>query len=119
MLDEQFLKDNNIDVDHGLELLGDIDFYNETMTGFVDEIDNRIKDLTNYKNNNDFENYGILSHSIKSDCKYLGIMFLADIALKHEMAGKNSDLDFINNNFDSFIEEIKKVKDICKKYLGR
>jgi hypothetical protein len=46
-------------------------------------------------------------------------MFLADIALNHEMAGKNSDLDFINNNFDSFIEEIKKVKDICKKYLGR
>ena len=54
-----------------------------------------------FKDKDDFENYGILSHSIKSDSKYLGFMDLAEIALSHEMAGKSSDKKFIDENYDS------------------
>ena len=110
-MDIKILTDNKIDVDHGLELLGDMDFYNE--------IEGRLKDLKKFKDNDDFENYGILSHSIKSDSKYLGFMDLAEIALSHEMAGKGSDKDFIDKNYDSFIEEINRIVKVVKEYLGR
>lgn len=113
------LKNNKIDVDHGLELLGDIDFYNETLSTFYDGINDNLKKLEEYKNKKDFENYGILSHSIKSDSKYLGFMDLAEIALSHEMAGKGSDEKFINDNYDSFIEEINRIVKVVKEYLGR
>lgn len=113
------LTKNKIDVNHGLELLGDMDFYNETLSTFYDNIEKNLKDLEKFKESDDFENYGILSHSIKSDSKYLGFMDLAEIALSHEMAGKSSDKKFIEENYDSFIEEINRIVSVVKEYLGR
>ena len=75
--------------------------------------------LEKFKNTDDFENYGILSHSIKSDSKYLGFMDLAEIALSHEMAGKSSDKAFIDNNYDSFVQEINRIVSVVKEYLGK
>ena len=115
-MDIKILTDNKIDVNHGLELLGDIDFYNETLTTFYEGIDTNLKNLEKYKNEKDFENYGILSHSIKSDSKYLGFMDLAEIALSHEMAGKSSDEKFINDNYNSFISEINRIVSVVKEY---
>ncbi len=118
-MDVKILTDNKIDVNHGLELLGDMDFYNETLETFYNGIEDNLKKLKKYKETDDFENYGILSHSIKSDSKYLGFMDLAEIALSHEMAGKGSDKEFIEKNYDSFIEEINRIVKVVKEYLGR
>ncbi len=118
-MDVKILEKNKIDVKHGLELLGDMDFYNETLETFYNNIDKNLKDLKKYKDKDDFENYGILSHSIKSDSKYLGFMDLAEIALSHEMAGKSSDKKFIDENYDSFVEEINRIVKVVKEYLGR
>ena len=38
-MDVKLLEKNGIDVNHGLELLGDMDFYNETLGTFNDNID--------------------------------------------------------------------------------
>ena len=46
-------------------------------------------------------------------------MDLAEIALSHEMAGKGSDEKFIEENFDSFMEEINRIVSVVKEYLGR
>lgn len=118
-MDVNILTKNKIDVNHGLELLGDMDFYNETLETFYDGISDNLKKLEEFKNNKDFENYGILSHSIKSDSKYLGFMDLAEIALSHEMAGKSSDEKFIEKNYASFVEEINRIVSVVKEYLGR
>ena len=114
-----YLKSNNIDVDHGLELLGDMELYNDTMNDFIDEVLKRLPLLEEYKNNSDMPNYAILVHAIKSDCKYLGIMSLADINYEHELKSKANDIDFVNSNYDSLISEINKYLDICKEYIGR
>ena len=118
-MDVKILTNNKIDVNHGLELLGDMDFYNETLGTFYDNINDNLKKLESFKNKDDFENYGILSHSIKSDSKYLGFMDLAEIALSHEMAGKGSDKKFIEENYDSFVDEINRIVSVVKEYLGR
>lgn len=118
-MDTKILTKNKIDVNHGLELLGDMDFYNETLGTFYDGISDNLKKLKEFKDKDDFENYGILSHSIKSDSKYLGFMDLAEIALSHEMAGKGSDKEFIEKNYDSFVEEINRIVSVVKEYLGR
>lgn len=118
-MDTKILTKNKIDYKHGIELLGDIDFYNETLETFYNGIEENIKNLKKYKDKNDYENYGILSHSIKSDSKYLGFTNLAEIALSHELAGKNNDEKFIEENFDSFIDEINRIISAVKEYLGR
>lgn len=115
----EFLKENGIDVDSSLELLGDIEMYNETLNDFLDESIERLPRLEESKNNNDLERYAIDSHAMKSDSKYLGFTKLAEISLEHEMAGKENNIDFINQNYGILITEANRIIEIVKEYLGK
>ena len=115
-VDVNYLKDNGVDVDHALELLGDMDMYNSTINDFLLEIDDKWNRIVEYKNNSDMENYAIEVHSLKSDSKYLGLMKLADIAYQHELKSKENDIDYVNSNFDKLENELKKDLEIIKEY---
>lgn len=117
-MNEDILRNAGIDIEHGIELLGDMDMYNETMKDFFNELETRISDLNYYKVSGEINNYAILAHAIKSDSKYLGIMDLADVSLQHEMAGKEENIAFINENFDAYKELLEKYKNIIQEYLG-
>ena len=113
-----FLRERNVDIDAALELLGDEDFYNETLNDFYSSYQERKQQLETFKNNNDTENYGILAHSIKSDCKYLGFMKLADTSYQHELAGKGNDLAFAQANNPALMAEANRIIAVVKQYLG-
>ena len=49
----EYLKSAGVDVDHGLELLGDMETYNSIMEEFLDAFDDRMKRINDYKNNGD------------------------------------------------------------------
>ena len=53
------------------------------------------------------ENYAIEVHSLKSDCKYLGFMTLADIAYQHELKSKENDekTENIQEDLDLVVDE--------------
>lgn len=118
-MNEQFLKDNGIDVDHGLDLLGDIEMYNDTLEDFLTEQEDRIPKMYEYKESGDVENYAILAHAMKSDSKYLGFTKLIDLAYSHELKGKEGDLNYIREHFDELMFEANRIGDVCKKYLNK
>ena len=64
------------------------------------------------------ENYAIDVHSLKSDCKYLGLMSLADIAYEHELKSKENDKTFVEEHFKELEEEFEKVLEIVKNYVS-
>jgi signal transduction histidine kinase/DNA-binding response OmpR family regulator len=115
----EYLKRNKIDVNHGLELLGDMEMYNETMNIFYDDLNKRITNIKEFKNKKDLPNYAIEVHALKSDCKYLGIMDLADMAYQHEMKSKSNDFDYVSNNFDNLMNLVIEKSKIIRKYLGK
>ena len=41
-MDRSFLEENGVNVEAGLELLGDMDMYNETMNDFLSEINEKM-----------------------------------------------------------------------------
>jgi HPt (histidine-containing phosphotransfer) domain-containing protein len=112
-----YLKNNGVDVEHGLEILGDIEMYNETMEDFLNEQETRIPLLKDYKLKGDTENYAILAHAMKSDSKYLGFTKLIDLAYQHELKGKENDINFINEHFDELMIEADKINKVCREYL--
>ena len=114
----EYLKANNIDIDKSLELLGDINTYNDLLKEFMGTIKDKINNLNNYKNQNDLANYAILVHSLKSDSRYLGFNKLADIALQQELKSKDNDVTYIHNNFNLLLNEVKEVVNIINKYLN-
>ena len=115
--DRKYLENNGVDVEHGLELLGDMDMYNMTINDFMAEVEAKWARIVDYKEKNDMPNYAIEVHSLKSDCKYLGFMDLADIAYQHELKSKENDSEFVNNNFNELETKYKKVLDIAKNYV--
>jgi len=113
----EFLKSNGIDVDKSLDILGDIDMYNETLKDFINGIDERVIKLTNFSNQNDMENYAIEVHALKSDSKYLGFTKLAELAFDHEMKSKENNSDYIKQTYPTLVGEINKIKNIANSYI--
>ena len=119
MLDINYLKQNNVDIDTAIELFGDISIYNETCQDFLDGIDEKLAELKKYKDAADMPNYAIYAHSIKSDARYLGFTEIAKIALDHEMAGKGNDERFVMKEYDNLVAAANKMIAIVKEYLGQ
>ena len=117
MYNEEYLRNNGVDMDKALELLEDMEMYNETIHDFYDKLDDVFTKLENYKDSGNVEDYVIEVHALKSDCKYLGFTPLANLAYNHELKGKENDLDFINDNFASLVEEKNKLVEIIKPYV--
>ena len=118
MMDIEFLKSNDIDVDSAIELLGDIEMYNETLNDFLEVSEERMPKLEEYKNVGDMKNYAIEVHALKSDSKYLGFTKLADMALEHQLKSEENNIDYINQYYDELIMEANNKIDLVKKYLN-
>ena len=115
--DRTFLEKKGVDVNHALELLGDMEMYNMTISDFMKEVEDKWGRIVEYRDNNNMPDYAIEVHSLKSDCKYLGFMKLADIAYQHELKSKENDLFFVQDHFAELEEEYKKVLEIAKEYV--
>lgn len=115
--DINYLKENDIDIDSSIDLLGSIDDYNDTLEEFMANISSRKEKLEQFKNSNDMENYAIEVHALKSDSKYLGFTKLAELALNHEMKSKENNIGYINSNYNGLISELDNILEIIKKYI--
>lgn len=115
----EYLKNNGVDVQAGLDLLGDIDTYNETLNDFLAEQENRLPALEKYKEENDMENYAVQVHAMKSDSKYLGFTKLAELALEHQLQSQNNNYDYVTTNYDELIQEANRIAEIVKEYLKK
>ena len=112
------LNNYNVDVKASLDFWGDLESCNEGLKEFRDSLDEKLTNLLYYKDNQDYTNYGILAHSTKSEAKYLGFMNDAEIFLKHEMAGKENNASYINDNFYELEDTIKRIKNLLDDYFN-
>ena len=104
-------------MDKSLEFLMDMEMYNMTLLDFLNTIDEKWNKINEYKQNGDMKNYSIEVHSLKSDCKYLGFMKLADISYQHELKSKENDLNFVLEHFKELEDEYHKSMEIIKNYV--
>ena len=111
------LMDARIDVAKGLELLGDIDTYNDTAKDYVSGLESRMNKMRELKDQKDMANYAVEVHSLKSDSKYLGCKELADIAFEEEVKSKSGDAEFITSDFARLEQEVNRVRENLQKYL--
>ena len=117
MNDINILKNNGVDLDASLELLGDMEMYDETLSEYLSSIAEKVNNLAKYRNEKDMANYAIVVHSLKSDSKYLGFSHLASLALNHEMESKNNNQEFVDSHFEELVLEVKRVINFALEYL--
>lgn len=116
LYNEDYLRSHGIDIDHALDLLGDMEMYHMTLHDYLDEIDSKFEQLKNYLENKDMSNYSILVHSMKSDAKYLGFMKLADVCYQHELKSKENNYDFCKDHFEEIEKELQSVLSVVREY---
>ncbi len=118
MKDVNLLLTNGVNVNGSLELLGDIDTYNDILNDFLTGYDERMSKIKSYKETGEMPKYAIEVHALKSDAKYLGFTQVAELAYNHEMASKGSDINYVLSNYDSLITEAERIHGVAKEYMG-
>ena len=118
MRDVSMLTNNGVNVKKSLELFGDMATYDDTLSDFLADIDEKEERIKQFKESGDMANYAILVHGLKSDSKYFGFDKLAELAYQHEMASKDNNLYYVTENFDALILELDRIVHLVKQYLG-
>lgn len=119
MKDVNLLINNGVNVNKALELFGDMATYDDTLVTFLNDAENKLKQITDYKEKADMANYAILVHSLKSDAKYFGFDKLAELAYDHEMKSKENDFYYVSDHFDELMKEAKRIVNLVRQYLGK
>ena len=116
MKEEQkaYLVKANINLDNAINYTGDLDTYHEILIDFGDNLDSQFAEIKNTMN--DLPNYAILTHALKSNARTLGLTLLADVAYKHEMAGKEGNAAFITEDFPNLENAVNNVKLFINNY---
>lgn len=112
------LKQNNVEVNAALELWGDMESYNESLKEFKETLNSKLASLEGYKNAEDWNNYSILVHSMKSEAKYLGFMKDSEVFLNHELQSKQNNKDYVQNHFIELRETVFKIENLLKIYFN-
>ena len=114
----EYLKNNGIDVDLGLSFIGDETSYKELLLEFKNGFINQMNEIRTLYENKDIENYGVKVHALKSNCKTFGIMDFANMAYEHEMAAKNGDINFINQNITNLFVKANELYKVLDTFFG-
>lgn len=98
------LRRAGINIEQGVSYCGDKEGLREIMRIYHSEGSKRSSQLRQYFKEQDWKNYVITVHALKSNSKGIGAMELADLALNLEMAGKGNSIGYILENHEKLME---------------
>ena len=111
-----FLKQNGVDVDKGIENTMDFETYNEILLDFCDTFVEEVNKFNAYKIAGDMVNYEIIVHALKSNFRTLGFMNTGEMFYQHELASKQNDINYVNEHYNELINEVNRVYAILTNY---
>ncbi|WP_408071115.1 response regulator [Butyrivibrio sp. JL13D10] len=100
-----------IDYKKGISLCGSEEGYITALDIFFNSIDVKADEIERYFKNEDFENYTIKVHALKSSANLIGADKLWSNARDLEAAGNNNDIDKIKNETDVLLRDYRAFKD--------
>ena len=105
-----------IDPEVGLRFCqGDKDLYRSIIIDYAQTSDEKMKNIVNYFSKEDWKNYAICVHALKSTSKTIGANDLSDNALRLEMAANESDASLIRAEHDNMLAQYQKAVEAIRK----
>ncbi len=84
---------------------------------FYESIDPRSQEIEEFYNNEDWENYTIKVHALKSSARLVGAVDLGEDAYALEMAGKENNIDFIREHNEKLLKDYRSYKEVLAPYM--
>lgn len=113
-----FLVQNGVDVEKGIENTMDFETYNEILLEFCDTFPEEVNKFNKFKQENDMVNYEIIVHALKSNCRTLGFTSTGEMFYQHELASKEGNSVWVSEHYNELINEVNRVYKILMTYKG-
>lgn len=113
-----FLIQNGVDVDTGIENTMDFDTYNELLLDFANSFPEEVNKFNAFKEAGDMVNYEIIVHALKSNCRTLGFSTTGEMFYQHELASKAGNSAYVSEHYNELINEVNRVYKILMTYKG-
>lgn len=116
-LDEWATICSDIDVKAGLKYcMNDKDFYLSMIREYV--IDNKVELLNKYFTDENYKEYRVSIHAVKSTSSTIGLLELSERAKLLEIAAKDGDCDYIECSHEDFIKDYMHILEELKSWLS-
>ena len=109
------LRAAGINIEQGISYCGDKEGLREITMIYHSEGARRNEQLEQFFKEQDWKNYVITVHALKSNSKGIGANELAELALNLEMAGKENRIDYILENHEELMEKHKALLSVFAK----
>jgi CheY-like chemotaxis protein len=96
---------------------GDPDFYLELATGFAEGAEKNLPQIRADFEKQDWENYQIRVHALKSTARQIGANELSELALRQEMAAKERNIAEIENGAENLLEKYEQTVKLLRNVL--
>ncbi len=93
-----------VDVDAGIKNCGSVEGYMSVLSVFCQTIPTKSDEIENLYDTKDWENYTIKVHALKSSARIIGAAELSGLAESLEDAGKNRDINFIQEKTTGLLD---------------
>ena len=100
-----------VDLAAGLERCGDEEGYLEILRIYYDTAEEKAKEIQRFMDEEDWENYTIRVHSLKSTSRVIGLLALGDAAAALEAAGETGDIPMIRKRTPVLLKNLKAFTD--------
>ncbi len=113
------LRASGIDADSGLRYCGsDEEFYLEMLTDYVNDLDKRKNELDAFFSKEEWHDFGVSIHALKSVSKTIGASKMAQKALSLEEAAGRDDGAFIQDNYEDVMQEYQRIVGVIQKIIN-
>ncbi len=112
MLDTEALHRIGIDTEEGIAYCADDpEFYEDMLREYLQESDGRAADLRRFYASQDWSQYGLCAHTVKSTSKMIGAKAVSELAREMELACRSRDAASVLTGHDRFLREYTDLAD--------
>lgn len=101
----------DINEEEGLKNCGSMELYITAIKGFVFATEQGLKDIRCFYEEEDYKNYTIRVHALKSEARLVGALGLSERARRLEMASKEGRVEEIRENTEELLAVYEEVSD--------
>ena len=112
MLDTEALHRIGIDTEEGIAYCADDpEFYEDMLREYLQESEGRAADLRRFYASQDWSQYGLCAHTVKSTSKMIGAKAVSELAREMELACRSRDAASVLTGHDRFLREYTDLAD--------
>lgn len=109
----------HLDMEQALQLLGNEELYWQVLWEYARVIPKKARMLEQHFKAEDWKNYTIEAHALKSSSKQIGAMELSELAAQMEQAGNLMDIEYIREHHRELLERYREYELILSKYVEK